>query len=156
MPRRAPLPLLTAIAMFLTSVALADSPTPGGIPATAQARRPAVSAIARPLTADESAVADLRLAGQHNVQACVVRLASAPDMASRDAIQREIIAIKRQTELDVLSRLATLARSRGDIKRAQSFEEAATQLRSPKPLGLPAAPAKAAPTAASVREGGAR
>jgi hypothetical protein len=156
MPRRFALLPAPAIALLLASVAFGGTPTGAGAPAPARPNRPAAVAPSRPLTSDEIAVSDLRLAGQQRVEACVARLAAAPDLASREAIQREITAAKRQTELDVLARLATLARTRGDLARAQSLDDAAAQLRTPRPLGLPAAAPKSTPAPARATEGGSR
>lgn len=140
---------------FVASTATADTPPAAG---RAPARvTPPARTLAKPLTPAERVVADRRLAGEQQVQAALARLTATTDGAARNAIQREIVGIKQQTELDVLAMLATQARARGDLAGAEAIDAQAAMIRQPvRPTGPVGAKPAAATTARPTAEGGAR
>jgi hypothetical protein len=104
---------------------------PTGIPA-----EPA-NALPRPETPRMKVLSAVLAAQQAQLAVLQDRLSTAPDATAALEIQREIERVKQQTEIDLLTAQARLAREAGQEQQAVAIEAAIGEMTSPRPVGVP-------------------
>jgi hypothetical protein len=102
--------------------------------------------------AEESALRAIREDGVRQVEALVARMKGLSEGPALEALDRQAVAIKRQTEVDFLRTKAMYARARGDLAGAQSLDAAVARILNP-PGRIATGPDVAKP---SVANGGPR
>ncbi len=108
---------------------------------------------ARPLTAEEHALASVQLAGQRRVEALMRQLAGSTQGAAINGVQRLVEQAKRETEVQLLQTKSTFARGRGDFAAVRDLDLRIDQLAHPRPNAHAGEAAAAKPAAV---EGGRR